>query len=113
MLSIQVYFYLNIHSNEKVLIFFADVSNIRIPFWDKKEMIVAPSIHEQNDGTYFAVCATGTSTKDSLLSWIRCLQKRNPMLNMIPVVFKLASYSKDQLFLNYSESENKIVQTKD
>lgn len=91
-----------------------DVSNIKIPFWDKKEITVAPSVHEQDDGTYFAVCATGTSTKDSLLSWIRCLEKRNPVLNMIPVVFKLASYTKDQLFFKYgeNENENEIVQTK-
>ncbi|XP_077275369.1 LOW QUALITY PROTEIN: evolutionarily conserved signaling intermediate in Toll pathway, mitochondrial-like, partial [Temnothorax americanus] len=61
-----------------------DVSNIRIPFWDKKEVaLLAPAVHEQDDGTYFAMCATGTSTKDSLLSWIRCLQEKNPILTVI------------------------------
>lgn len=49
------------------------------------------SVHEQNDGTIFAVCATGTSTKDSLLSWIRLLEKSNPCLSEIPVLFKFKS----------------------
>lgn len=95
------------------MIFFADVSNIRIPFWDKKEIILAPTVHEQDDGTYFAMCATGTSTKDSLLSWIRCLQKKNPILTVIPVVFKLMSSTREQLYITTGESKDKIVQMKD
>lgn len=90
-----------------------DVSNIRIPFWDKKELILAPMVHEQDDGTYFAMCATGTSTKDSLLSWIRCLQKKNPSLTVIPVVFKLMSSTREQLYIETDESENEIVRMKD
>ncbi|XP_072762930.1 evolutionarily conserved signaling intermediate in Toll pathway, mitochondrial [Anoplolepis gracilipes] len=85
-----------------------DVSNIRIPFWDKKEIIPAPTVHEQDDGIYFAMCATGTSTKDSLLSWIRCLQKQNPILNVIPVVFKVASFSKEQLYIDTEKSKNEM-----
>lgn len=47
------------------------------------------SIHQQDDGTIYSICATGTSTKDSLLSWIRCLEKNdNPSLGHIPVLFK-------------------------
>ncbi|XP_011636021.1 evolutionarily conserved signaling intermediate in Toll pathway, mitochondrial [Pogonomyrmex barbatus] len=89
-----------------------DVSDIKIPFWDKKEIIPAPTVHEQSDGTYFAMCATGTSSKDSLLSWIRCLQKTNPILNVIPVVFKLSSSMKDPLYIDKDENDdkNEIVQ---
>lgn len=90
-----------------------NVSNIIIPFWDKKEIVPAPTVHEQNDGTYFAMCATGTSTKDSLLSWIRCLQKQNPILNVIPIVFKVASFSKEQLYIETEESKNEVIHTKD
>ncbi|EZA62739.1 hypothetical protein DMN91_007686 [Ooceraea biroi] len=90
-----------------------DVSDIRIPFWDYKELITPLTVHEQSDGTYFAVCATGTSTKDSLLSWIRCLQKRNPVLISIPVVFKLSSSTKDKMFIDSSKGENEVAQTKD
>ncbi|KAH0950780.1 hypothetical protein HN011_006754 [Eciton burchellii] len=89
-----------------------DVSDIRIPFWDNREIIIPPTVHEQSDGTFFAVCATGTSTKDSLLYWIRCLQKHNPILISIPVIFKLASSTKEKMFID-SEDKNQIVQTKD
>ena len=34
----------------------------------------------QVDGAIIACCATGTSTRDSLLSWIRFLQRDNPDL---------------------------------
>ncbi|EFN84103.1 evolutionarily conserved signaling intermediate in Toll pathway, mitochondrial [Harpegnathos saltator] len=88
-----------------------DVTDIRIPFWDKREVIRPFSVHEQQDGTYFAMCATGTSSKNSLLSWIRCLQKQNPILNMIPVMFKLSSSIKDQLYIENTVRENEILQS--
>lgn len=57
-----------------------------------KKLMLKPSVHEQKDGTIFAICATGTSTKDSLLSWVRCLeQDGNPRLAQIPVLFKFRS----------------------
>lgn len=47
------------------------------------------SIHQQDDGTVYAICATGTSTKDSLLSWIRLLERNgNPCLADTPTLFK-------------------------
>ncbi|QQP39890.1 Evolutionarily conserved signaling intermediate in Toll pathway_ mitochondrial, partial [Caligus rogercresseyi] len=49
------------------------------------------SVHEQEDGTILAVCATGTSSKDSLLSWIRFLQRENPEIENIPILFTLTS----------------------
>lgn len=49
-------------------------------------------MHQQEDGTIFAICATGTSTKDSLLSWIRLLESNgNPTLGEIPVLFRFKS----------------------
>jgi len=54
---------------------------------------VVPSVHEQPDGVILAVCVTGTSTRDSLLSWIRLLAKDNPKLDAgLPVVFQAAVY---------------------
>ena len=47
--------------------------------------------HEQEDGTILAVCATGTSSKDSLLSWVRLLQMENPDLENIPILFSLTT----------------------
>lgn len=50
------------------------------------------SVHQQDDGTIFAICASGTSTKDSLLSWIRLLEANgNPSLGEIPVLFRFHS----------------------
>lgn len=47
--------------------------------------------HEEEDGTIIAVAATGTSSRDSLLSWIRFLQRDNPDLENIPILFTLQS----------------------
>ncbi|XP_034830641.1 evolutionarily conserved signaling intermediate in Toll pathway, mitochondrial [Maniola hyperantus] len=50
------------------------------------------TIHEQDDGTIVAICATGTSSRDSLLSWIRLLERNNnPLLSNIPVIFTLVA----------------------
>lgn len=50
-----------------------------------------PTVHEQEDGCVFGCCATGTSSKDSLLSWVRFLQRENPDLQDIPILFTLSS----------------------
>ena len=54
-----------------------------------KVIAVPPSIHEQADGTVLGMCITGTSSKDSLTTWIRLLEKTNPKLPQIPVIFRL------------------------
>lgn len=71
-----------------------DVSDIKLPFWDTERssaVAVETTVHEQEDGTILAVCATGTSSRDSLLSWIRSLEKENSALAKIPVLFTLKS----------------------
>lgn len=74
-----------------------DVTKIDIRFFDcpERELAMRRSVHEQDDATIFSVCATGTSSKDSLLSWIRCLQRENPALEKIPVLFKLTKHIDD------------------
>lgn len=71
----------------------ADVSDLRLYMFGEpkpKAMTVTPSsVHEQEDGTILAMCCTGTSSKDSLLSWIRFLRKSNPKLDNIPILFKI------------------------
>ncbi|XP_045476027.1 evolutionarily conserved signaling intermediate in Toll pathway, mitochondrial [Harmonia axyridis] len=74
-----------------------DVTNIKINLFNlkppiQKHIVDRKTVHEQDDGTIFAICATGTSSKDSLLSWIRHLEKNgNEVLSKIPVVFTLRS----------------------
>lgn len=56
-----------------------------------KALAVPPTVHEQEDGTVLALAITGTSSKDSLVSWIRFLERTNERLVQIPVVFRLRS----------------------
>ena len=63
-------------------------------FWEDEEggqLVPLRSLHEQDDGTVLAMAITGTGTKDSLVTWVRCLQQANPALEQIPVVFRLRS----------------------
>ncbi|XP_063865697.1 evolutionarily conserved signaling intermediate in Toll pathway, mitochondrial-like [Scylla paramamosain] len=73
-----------------------DVGSIKSWFTGELEpeetLLTQPcSVHEQEDGTILALCVTGTSGRDSLLSWIRLLEKSNPCLARIPVLFTQAS----------------------
>ncbi|XP_062557224.1 evolutionarily conserved signaling intermediate in Toll pathway, mitochondrial [Armigeres subalbatus] len=85
-----------------------DVRNLHIPFVGlgmlhsqappKNKVALQRSVHVQDDGTIFAICCTGTSTKDSLLSWVRLLEKHgNASLERMPVLFKFTSQMPDQL----------------
>lgn len=43
------------------------------------------------DGSYvLGICTTGTSSQDSLLSWLKILQERNPKLSKLNVVFTMS-----------------------
>jgi len=55
------------------------------------DLVELPNVHEQEDGDIFACCATGTSSKDSLLSWVRLLQRDCAHLAGVPVMFTLTS----------------------
>lgn len=77
-----------------IYIFVPDVTHFNIPFTfeTNKKIIKKPSVHEQEDGTILAVCATGSSSRDALLSWIRLLEQNgNPALGKIPVIFSMKS----------------------
>lgn len=56
------------------MLLFLDISNFRVPFFDKPKksdkIAIKKTVHEQEDGTILAVAATGTSSKNSLLSWV-------------------------------------------
>lgn len=76
-----------------------DVSHLFTPLFSnpRKELSKeVMSVHKQEDGVYYAVCATGTSSRDSLLSWIRLLEKENPKIGELPVLFTLRSPGGDE-----------------
>ena len=54
-----------------------------------RDLAPIPSVHEQQDGTILGMCITGTASKDSLASWVKFLERTNPCLTKIPVVFRL------------------------
>lgn len=65
------------------------------------------SIHQQDDGTIYAICATGTSTKDSLLSWIRLLEiSGNPSLAHLPVLFTFRMPVDDRALVIVNSNQN-------
>lgn len=80
-----------------------DISNLKTPFWEKHNFKIPVTIHEQEDGVYYAICITGTSSNDSLLSWIRCLQKTNPILKDIPITFRMKSFTVESSYIKEGE----------
>lgn len=74
-----------------------DVRNIDVPFFGfgkskKTKLALKKSVHEQSDGIIYAVCCTGFSSKDSLLSWVRLLEKDgNSNLENLAILFKFKS----------------------
>nr|CAG4644015.1 EOG090X07J4 [Lepidurus arcticus] len=53
----------------------------------EKDILPTLSVHEQDDGIILGVAATGTSSRDSVLSWVRFLERQNPRLGSLPVIF--------------------------
>ncbi|XP_046662741.1 evolutionarily conserved signaling intermediate in Toll pathway, mitochondrial [Homalodisca vitripennis] len=71
-----------------------DISRLSLPLFEPptaQQIARATVVHEQEDSVILATCATGSSSRDSLLSWIRLLQRDNPRLGEIPVLFTLKS----------------------
>jgi len=81
----------------------------------KNILKVVPTVHEQEDGVIYAICATGTSSKDSLLSWIRHLEiDGNPNLTQLPIVFTLKSGTKEivNIEVRKKQKEEKKIEDK-
>lgn len=70
-----------------------DVTNVQYELYGSTKapdvLMTQKGMHQQADGTILAICATGTSSRDSLLSWIRILQKTNPKMEHLNVIFTL------------------------
>ena len=68
------------------------IKNLKIPFFDPpvpEDLIPEFSVHEQRDGIIFAMCITGTNSKQSLLSWIRQLESHgNSRLEEMTILFR-------------------------
>lgn len=78
------------------------IDQVEIPYHDMRKKGIPLSVYEQEDGTYYAMCVTGTSSKESLVSWIRFLEKKNPNLAKVPVVFKIKSHTERGEIIEHS-----------
>lgn len=91
-----------------------DVSNLAISsilnMSEPKLVTKVPTVYEQEDGIILAVCATGTSSRDSLLSWIRHLENNNPILGKAVIVFSSKSPTEDPVVDELSSLENKKIE---
>lgn len=73
-----------------------------------------PSVHEQEDGIIMAICSTGTSGRDSLLSWIRLLEQTNPRISKLPIIFTLKAPSGvENLITTHDPPENAQIKIND
>lgn len=72
-----------------------DVGNLHSVYEEEfldKALEPIQTVHEQEDGVILGVCCTGTSSRDSVVSWIRFLEQTNPRLGKdLSVLFTLKS----------------------
>ncbi|XP_060082334.1 evolutionarily conserved signaling intermediate in Toll pathway, mitochondrial-like [Ylistrum balloti] len=73
-----------------------DWSGLNPYFTENEEdcsIFVSPSIHSQDTGIVMATCVTGTTSRDSVVTWVRYLQKTNPKLEHIPILFSIKTHT--------------------
>lgn len=92
-----------------------DISNLSLHMFGdpkSKSLTLKPSsVHEQEDATILGLCCTGTSSKDSVLSWIRFLRKSNPKLDKISVLMKIRSSPSTLVAVNTSKEDSTEKET--
>lgn len=75
----------------------SDVSNIPLSTFGALQLkeVLDPyrKLHQQDDGTILACAATGTSSQDSLVAWLKLLERERPLLKNIPVI--IANVNRD------------------
>lgn len=74
-----------------------------------QSLVIPPSVHEQEDGTVLAMCITGTSSKDSLASWVKFLERKNPKLAEVPVIFLLRTPEAELEVVNQAEKKSDVA----
>lgn len=77
----------------------------------KTQVAVRQSDHEQEDGTILAMCVTGTSSKESLIAWIRYLKESNPNLDKTPIVFTLRTPEEAIAVLKEKDQKTDVLKT--
>lgn len=73
-------------------------NTVKMKFYGKpisEKLEELDSHHFVGDGHILAIAMTGTSSHDSVLSWLKILQNRNPRLRNLNVLFRLERPSTD------------------
>lgn len=70
-------------------------------------------LHIENDGKYLALCITGTSSRDSLLSWIRLLELTNENLKNVQIIFTLKTMTSEIQTINETAEGNQDKENQD
>lgn len=93
------YFTLKLHDSEEVIakrnepvIPSFNYNKLKMQFFGKpikEKLEEINSINQVGDGHILGMAITGTSSHDSVLSWLKLMQQRNPNLKNINIVFKL------------------------
>lgn len=70
-----------------------DVSNLKSLLIPKQP---DRTVHEEDNAVILGVACSGTSTPDSMLSWIRALSKTCPRLKQLQILFRVSQSVRDQ-----------------
>lgn len=95
---------------------FADLYNVFDDPFKSKNSNKRPelSVHELSDGNVYALCCTGTGSKNSLYSWTKLLEKNGNLLKKFLIVFRdkqKPNYLVDLEKLKFENSEKKQEKT--
>lgn len=85
-------------------------NTLKMSFFGKPIKEKLESLYDKHyaDGSYIlAIGASGTSSQDSLLSWLKVLQRRNPRLGKLNVVFKISRPSPEIIEYKPGEDSNR------
>ncbi|XP_074647411.1 evolutionarily conserved signaling intermediate in Toll pathway, mitochondrial-like [Tubulanus polymorphus] len=78
----------------------------------ESSLVLPPSVHQQEGGNILAMCISGTGSKDSLKCWIRFLERTNPALKKMAVVFQLRTPEGGLVTFNPDEKDTLTVTKK-
>ena len=70
----------------------------------REKMQEQEEAHYVDNGYILGICITGTSSQDSLLSWLKILQTRNPKLKKLNVVFRMSRQTPE--LIEYKQQSN-------
>ena len=72
---------------------FSDVSNLLSHMQEKQP---ERTVHEEDEAVVLGIACSGTSSPDSMLSWVRALTAACPRLRHLQILFRMSQTVRDQ-----------------